>query len=239
LKDFETIKLHGVQVPIFSRRGLEKQTFDNFLSSRKKEETRQYSLDILDYLSKKFEEDLPNHPNEGNLGLISRGYGTHIGWISLTTLKNDLVLSNDEKFSFYKKNQQSNVLPRGKEREGLNKAMLEKTGKKIPNESTFYKILEDLQKNKLIERKEATEREKKYGKKPTSYRVPGIYLNETIDIFASKEKLIEYKNGLEDKHFKQGIYLEAAKLLLSEHCGGIDVEGAVREMANKLISGIG
>lgn len=98
-----------------------KERVDQFINSKRSEETKQYAKEIINFLSK-------------------ADPAKEQGWIRVKEIQAALVGSGD-----------------------------------IPFNTTFFRLLEDLTKAKIIERKEAEREPGARGKRPIYYRVPFYY----------------------------------------------------------------
>ncbi len=106
---------------------------DQFINSKRNEETKQYAKEIINFLSK-------------------ADPAKEQGWIRVKEMQAALVGSGD-----------------------------------IPFNTTFFRLLEDLTKAKIIERKEAEREPGARGKRPIYYRVPFYYPPEW---FLSRDELL-------------------------------------------------
>ena len=220
-----------------SRKGIERKAFEMFLQSRKNDKTPAYTRAILERLSDQFDLDMQN-PLESQRD-PNGGWDTKIfGWVRLTDLLDELVLNKQEIIDYHKRNSLNVVIPKGKERETVNKKMLAEMGKKIPNESTFYQLLKNLHESKLIE-KRTEESQVGSGKKPTSYRVPGVYTYEfSISKDEFKEDLVRDLSKAHKNIVKLGTRLDAAtRLLVRCHANdpGYDYKKAKRAIMEETL----
>jgi hypothetical protein len=180
-----------------------RDVYDKFYSSRKNEESKIYASAILKYLSK---QQTSSQGKERD------------GWVELSDLVNELVITRQQ-IENNKDNTEQIPKWRSPERKAYNKKMLEKTGKAIPNRSTFFSILDDLVEvgldNKRLQKKGT-----RPGRKPTEYRIVEIYPD---DYFWSHEgqqllsdvlltKLVAAENLLKSHHLNEFDYLPSDEI---------------------------
>lgn len=144
-----------------------------FLKSRRNEQTKDYSLKIIEYL-------------------INQSTPENDGWIRSKILKSAIVPDL------------------------------------IPNESSFFKLLKDMEQYRVIEKSIIKKEIPEKGKSPTYYRISRNYGNiftlerhELLDLL--KEKTIGKFNADRDLFF--------AKMILN-HLGVKNIEGKIEDLEN-------
>lgn len=102
---------------------------------------------------------------------------------------------------------------------------------KIPNQTTLYRLLEDLHQAKLIERREKIVPGTK-GRAPTYYRTPIAYNNSW---FMTREELDREYHDQQILHFKLVMQMGIAAAML-QNCGYEDGKKAIQEEYDRLIN---
>jgi predicted transcriptional regulator len=101
----------------------------------------------------------------------------------------------------------------------------------IPNQTTFYRLLSDLLKTGLIERREDRE-SKERGRKPVFYRVPIVYPS---GVFMNRRELLDDLKKSYMDITKLGTKLFAAELWMSQQ-GCVDPKQTIMEIIEENFS---
>ena len=107
----------------------------------------------------------------------------------------------------------------------------------IPNESTFYHLLKDLEEANLIEKKSEYKPglTVEPGKKPVYYRVPFIYTEDILRSFQTKKSLSHELTEALIKICDLSYKLEAARELLKQcHNEEYDADNEIMQLALKI-----